>query len=305
MSDIAAALGRLPQHLLASSEVAALESMTFLENLEIQADGLILVTSVLDGRIWAITPEGEKSVLAQVDGRLASVASRSGGGWLAFGTAIGGTTCVFAVEPDGSSRPWMDLPDCMFPNGVQRLTDTIYLLVDSANGRIWAIDYAARTCAVWLEHPLLAPVSGVPIPGLNGIKLFGGKLYGTNSAQGLFVEIDVDGAIASGEPQVVGTGLPADDFAFDQSGAAYFTTHPFNCVIRRDVDGTLTRVAGPDEGVVGCTACRFDVRPGHESDLIVVTDGGLFHPPIGGVQEARIVRLSTATKGAPVDPLLC
>jgi hypothetical protein len=298
MHDIFA---KLPYKPLRATCVAQFAPMTFLENLEIQPDGALLVTSQLDGRIWSVGADGRVSQVAQVDGRLASLASSSDGGWLGFGSAPNGTTRVFAIAHDGTVSTLLDIPECQFPNGVQRLGEDLYLLADSALGIIWQIDRSARTASIWLEHDLLKPTPGSPFPGINGIKPIGGSLYVTNSSAGSVIAIELGSHRPQGSVRIVAEGIPADDFAFDVEGNMYLTTHPFNTIIRLAPDGTRMRVAGPAQGVTGCTACRFDLRAGHRNELLVISDGGLFHPGEEGIMPAKIVRLETEREGAPVN----
>jgi hypothetical protein len=301
MQHIARRLNEIPFVAAPSREVASFAQMTFLENLEVQADGTLLVTSVLDGRIWAVSPEGVLRVLAQVDGRIASVASRPDGGWLVFGATMENVSCVFTVEPDGSWARWLDIPQCVFPNGVQRLFSGRYLLADSISGVIWVVDWPTGAVDIWLKDPLLAPTPTAPFPGVNGLKTFRDRLYLTNSSRGCILSVALQDGWPEGTVAILEEGMAADDFAFDVHGAMYLTTHPFDTVIRRDQDGALTRIAGPDQGVVGCTACRFDNRPGAEAGLYVITDGGLFNAAAGGIGPAKIVRVEASASGAPVD----
>lgn len=301
MSGEDVSLAGLPLVPLESRIVAILAPMTFLENLDVSPDGTIIMTSLLDGRLWSVPYGGKLELIAQIDGRAVSVASAPDGGWLVFGATLDGLMSVYAVRPDGSFERIVDVPAGAFPNGVQRFPDNHYLWADSRTATIWDIDYVRRTASSWLSHPLLAPVEGRWEPALNGMKVFGEKLYMTNSSQATVLALDIKDGRPAGEPFIVAHDLAADDFAFDVNGSIYLTTHPQDTVVRLDPDGTRTRVAGPDQGVRGCTACRFGRRSGDETGLYVVTDGGLFNPASGGLQPSRVVRLETGVAGATVD----
>lgn len=295
-------LANLSREPLPARRIATFAPMTFLENLDIGEDGTMLVTSMLDGRLWLIVPNGACRMLTQVAGRACSVAGTSDGGWLCFGSEISGSTRVFNVSHDGQASDLLDIPACIFPNGVQRLFGDRYLLADSATGTVWIVDRKQRTAAPWLQSDLLAPLPGSPIPGVNGLKVFGGALFATNSSQATIVRVKISDGEPMEDPEIFVQDLGADDFAFDKMGAMYLTTHPFDSVVRLQPDGSRTIVAGLAEGVRGCTACRFGRSPGDETGLYVVSDGGLFNPA-AGIEPALVVRIETGIPGAPVDPV--
>jgi len=78
----------------------------------------------------------------------------------------------------------------------------------------------------------------------------------------------------------------ADDFAFDESGAAYIATHLAQTVLRLHPNGKRETIAGPDEGAVGSTACAFGRRTEDRKSLFVTTTGGLRYSHRGQVQDA-------------------
>src|SRR5215831_17270455 len=48
---------------------------------------------------------------------------------------------------------------------------------------------------------------------------------------------------------------------FGESGSLYVTTHPEQSLVRIDPLGKRTTIAGPDQGMVGSTACAFGTAP--------------------------------------------
>ena len=291
----------IPGTALPSKRVAEFEPMTFLENLEIDADGTLTVTSLLDGRLWSVPFGAPARLLCQLPGRGYSVAAATDRGWLVFGTKLGGGVVVFHVLPEGSSRIFVELPDAVFPNGVQRFPDGHYLLADSVTATIWDIHYPSGGVVVWYRHPSLAPAPGRWMPALNGLKSFADHLYMTNSSTAQILKLRLKGAAPDGDIEVVARDVSGDDFAFAVDGSMFITTHPMDVVLRLTSDGSLSRVASADQGVRGCTACRFGRAPGDETGLYVVADGGLFNPASGGLRPAQVMRLETGVRGAPVD----
>jgi hypothetical protein len=87
---------------------------------------------------------------------------------------------------------------------------------------------------------------------------------------------------------------------FGESGSLYVTTHPAQTLVRIDPSGNRTTIGGPDQGMVGATACSFGTAPGDEEALYVSTDGGLIVPHKEVVQDAKLVRLELGEAGYPL-----
>jgi hypothetical protein len=113
----------------------------------------------------------------------------------------------------------------------------------------------------------------------------------------LIVRVPVRGDGTAGPLEVAAERLRGDDFAFAASAALYVATHPANTALRLAADGTRTTVAGPRQGAVGSTACAFGRAPGDEGALYVSTNGGLWAPYDGQVQEAKLLRLEVGERG--------
>ncbi len=84
------------------------------------------------------------------------------------------------------------------------------------------------------------------------------------------------------------------------SGAVYLTTHPEHTLVRLELSGTRTTLAGPEQGMVGSTACAFGRAPGDEKAIYVTTDGGFLIPHEGGIQDAKLVRMEVGEPGWPL-----
>jgi hypothetical protein len=98
----------------------------------------------------------------------------------------------------------------------------------------------------------------------------------------------------------MGLAFDAGDFAFGISGSVYITTHPEHTLVRLNPSGARTTLAGPEEGMVGSTACAFGRAPGDENALYVTTDGGFLIPHESGIQDAKLVRLEVGESGWPL-----
>ncbi|KAK3324550.1 hypothetical protein B0T19DRAFT_232454 [Cercophora scortea] len=117
-------------------------------------------------------------------------------------------------------------------NGMATLPRRPYTILsaDSIGGRILRVDTRTRKTSVAFADPaLVAPnISSVPL-GVNGLKIRGGYLYFTNSAQGTFARVPIDDEgnkiggvdIIARVPGPASFGNLYDDFDIDHRGNAY------------------------------------------------------------------------------------
>ena len=156
--------------------------------------------------------------------------------------------------------------DAYFMNGCTSLPGSTLLVCESATGRILAVDQSAKKWRVWLADQRLAP-SDPQMPGANGIKVFGDFAYISVTDSNTLYRVKVHGGEAAGPLEILAENLRADDFAFAASGALYIATHPAQSVMRLARQDERTTIAGPDEGLVGSTACAFGKAKGDEKAL--------------------------------------
>jgi sugar lactone lactonase YvrE len=163
------------------------------------------------------------------------------------------------------------------------------------------VDQRERRWRVWIADDRLRP-ERTQTPGANGIKLQDGWAWISVTDRNLILRTPVGKDGAAGQLEVAAKNLRADDFAFAASGALYIATHPAQTVLRLAPDGARTTIAGPDEGAVGTTACAFGRAPGDEGVLFITTNGGLWAPYRGEVQDAKLLRLEVGEAGQPLLP---
>lgn len=234
-------------------------------------------TSRIRGEVIARAEDGtERVVFAPPVGSTAGVTAIAPDGTL-FMAVTGGGRGLWRIEPDGQGRLLAATPGGSWPNGVSfgpAGPDGPVYLADSALGVIWLVDPDSGALGVAYEGDELRARSGALAPGANGIQRFGEHLYVSNSDAATMVRLDVDDRGRLAGPRVVVTGVPGDDFAVDQDGTFYVTTHIFNTVVRIDPDGRRAVIASGPEHVTGATDCTL-VRDGHgPATLYVVTDDG-------------------------------
>lgn len=296
--------GPLPQEAATSlplaETIAEFPPGTFLENLVIDDAGSLLVTSYLDGRILHVTPSGDVSTLAEIPGYPVGIAlDVDGTAYVtvhresAFGPPNPNQAMqvymLDAQAPTGAE--WVaDLPQASFLNGIERLSAGVFLIADSQTGQIFRFDAPSGEVSVWLDDPLLYGQEGVPVPAANGIKVFGGKVYISNSIAGRLVEVSVVDGQADAAAAFADINL--DDFAFSEAGILYGATHT-ETVVRFHPDLGVEAIAGADEAVSGNTAVALGKTDADRNALYVISDGGFFQsggdPSLLG--PATIVRL--------------
>jgi hypothetical protein len=283
--------------------VATWRAPAFLENVAIDAEGAVFVTVYSHFRVDRYDPVTRATAtFTEVPKPPMGLAFDAKGTlWMTAGTLRKGPAYVYRVERDGAVRQWCELADALFINGCTMHPNGRSLLVcESASGRVLAIDLEKPgRCNVWLRGDLLKSI--VPgYPGANGIKIRQGWAWISVSGRRLMVRVPIQPDGSAGDIEVATTRLVADDFAFAMSGALYVTTHPEHTLVRLEPSGARTTLAGPEQGMVGSTACAFGRAPGDETAIYVTTDGGFLIPHEGGVQDAKLVRMEVGEPGWPL-----
>jgi hypothetical protein len=288
---------KIPIDLAPTTLIAEFPKGTFLENIAADGAGYLFINSHLEGKVYRIDSRGRRTQWASVDGTIAGIALNPDGSALISGWIKGKEPAVFTIDPKGRSRLLMRLPDGQFPNGVVRLAAGRYLVADSYRGVIWDINSVKKSATIWLEHESLTRSDAAnPTPGANGLKMFGGALYVSNTARQLLIRIPIVNG-AAGPPQNLIEGIGLDDFAFDDAGVLYGATHVYNSVVRVTPQGAVSVIAGLAQGMAGSTAVATVKTRGGGVKVFVVTNGGMSLPPEGGVQTGKVLRIESATNG--------
>src|ERR1700730_9755794 len=263
-----------------TTTVATWKARAFLENLAIDAEGAVFVTVHSHNRVDRYDPAtGATTTFAEVRAPPMGLAFDAGGVlWATGGTLYEGPRFIWRVERSGAVRQWCELPDALLMNGCTLHPNGRTLLAcESASGHILAIDLGQPgRWNVWLQGARLRPI--VPgYPGSNGIK----------------IREDWAGVRVSGR-RLLGRA------SVQLAGSVYIATHPEHTLVRLDPSGARTTLAGPEQGMVGSTACAFGRAPGDEKALYVTTDGGFLIPHESGIQDAKLVRMDVGESGWPL-----
>jgi hypothetical protein len=288
-----------------ATTVATWKARAFLENIAVDAGGVVFASVYSHNRVDRYDPATRATAtFAEVPAPPMGLAfDASGALWVTAGTLREGPGYVYRVDRDGAVRQWCELPDALFINGCTMHPNGRTLLVcETASGRILAIDLdKPGRCDVWLQGDRLKPI--VPgYPGANGIKIREGWAWISVSGRGLMARVPLQPDGSGGDIEIAATRLSADDFAFGMSGSVYITTHPEHSLVRLEPSDARTTLAGPEQGMVGSTACAFGRAPGDEKSLYVTTDGGFLIPHEGGIQDAKLVRMEVGEPGWPLLP---
>ena len=287
-----------PRQIVKAKIIAEFPVNTFLENVVVDQKGVLFVNSYEDGVIYRVLPTGTKTVFAQVSGNIAGIAFDKGGNLIVSGATNEKKAAIFRVDKTGKVETLATIDAGVFLNGVTRLKGDKFLIADSYKGAIWKFDAQTKKYNVWLADESLARGdTNNPTPAVNGLKIYNGTLYATNTQNQKIYRIPITADDTAGKPELFAEKINGDDFAFDAGGNLYVTTHVYNNVVRVAPDGKMTIIAAANEFVTGDTSLVFG-RGKNKNAIYVVTNGGMSNPPAGGVQTAKIVRLEVGTSGA-------
>jgi putative intracellular protease/amidase len=287
-----------PDALVPAQVIAEFPINTFLENIAIDAQDTIFVTSYEEGKIYRITSSHERSEFARIDGTMSGLVVDRAGNLLVAATVDRKTPTILQFDSTGRVETLVTLPDAIFLNGMTHLEGSRYLVADSYQGAIWEVDAIAKTARIWIHDRLLTRSdTSNPFPAVNGIKRYQNSLFASNTQRQLLIRIPLSDDSVPGEPDVFLTNVNLDDFAFDVRGNLYGTTHIYNSVIQISPDKQIVTIAKAEQGMSGSTALAFGQSESNRTNLYVTTNGGMSLPLPTGVEPAKVVRLSVGIEG--------
>lgn len=290
-----------PVALAPSRQIAEFPVNTFLESIAVSSDGTLFVSSHLDGKVFRIGANRVPVVHAAIAGKAAGLALTPMGDLLLTAWDAENIPTVFTISPQGDVAVLVTMPDAIFLNGLTPLSRASYLIADSYRGAIWQLNAAEKAVKIWLEHPSLARSSeDKEFPAVNGLKIYGNALYASNTEKMQLVRIPIQPDGQPGEPEIFVQPVNLDDFAFDQNGNLYGTTHIYNSVVKIAPDRRVTTIAQAEQGMTGSTALSFGTGADDRTSIYIVTNGGMSFPPPMGLEPARVVRLDIGIVGQPL-----
>ncbi len=238
--------------------------------------------SQVRAQVIARAPDGSERVFFNLPpGSTAGVIAFDAQGQMVM-TGQGADLGVWRLAPDGKGELFAKLPRGAWPNGITAGPDGQLYVADSSLGVIWRVDPRSGAVSRAVESEALRARPLIALaPGANGVHFFGRDMYVTVSDAARVLKFRMNAEGQFGAPSVFAEGIPGDDFAIDDKGTLYITTHPFNTIVRVTQDGQRSVVANAAHGIVGATDAVFGVLPGDRDTLYVATDGGAFSGDAG------------------------
>jgi hemoglobin len=276
----------------ACKTVASFNINTFLENIVLDEYDNIYVTSVEEGIIYKVAPSGMVITHAAITGKPAGIVYLGMGRLLFNGWNEDNIPALFIADEQGRTTEVHQIKDAAFLNGMIAINEDTVIICDAIVGKLFRYNIHTNTSDVWLEHDLLKKITDNPyMPAANGIKKYQDQLFISNTDKKLLLTISVVND-EPGELQTWLSNINIDDFAIDDQGNIYATTHIYNSVIKITPDKNISVIASEAQGLAGSTAAAFGISPNSSGILYVTTNGGMSLPPAGGIQPARIVHIN-------------
>ena len=280
----------LPLDLVASAQpIKTYGEGQWFESVKLGNDGTVYLTvnsgvnlatgdkSQAHAQVIARAPDGSERIFFELPaGSTAGVIAFGNDGEM-FMTGQGEKLGVWHFAPNGRAELFAKLPQGAWPNGIAVGPDRQLYVADSALGVVWRIDPTSGVAARAIDRDALRARRFIALaPGANGLHFLGRELYVTvsDTAQVLKSTLGQDGRF--GPLSIFAEGIPGDDFAIDEEGTLYITTHPFDTIVRVTQRGERTVIANAAQGITGATDVVFGVLPGDRNTLYVATDGGAF-----------------------------
>ena len=131
----------------------------------------------------------------------------------------------------------------------------IILTADSIGGQIFRVNTRTGAVDVPIADPALGSGGNTNIPlGINGLKIYNGYVYFTNSDRGTFARVKIDAqGNKAGDFEVLATLLQNgcvatrsntyDDFTFDECGNTYVALHSY-AFVKTTPEGSQTTWVG-------------------------------------------------------------
>lgn len=244
------------------------------ENIKVRSSGEILVTLDTAPELYQINPfrnqtggiayrfEGYTSLFGIVEGTadiFYVIASNFSGPPLYYGYE--GSVSIFEVDLRDVSdlknsqsaakvSKVVDVPPAQLLDGlvIVNHADGLLMSGDAQTGTLYLIDIRKQTVNAVLQDELLDSTSheaaaGLAHIGVNGLKLYHGDLFFTNTAKGLYgrVPIDTTTGKPTGRPSILSSyGTFVDDLSFDSVGNQ-FISEDENGVLLRTVQTTTAK----------------------------------------------------------------
>jgi hypothetical protein len=233
---------------------------TNIENIHVRPNDHLLLSSISTGNLFTLDPTAAVPfplVVANLSGSTgltgmvtidtnAGLFAISGGVHTSF-NFVQGSMAVYVVSVPsnsntGSVRSRISVNGTLNGMAALPLHPYIILTADSIGGQIFRVNTRTGAVDVPIADPALGSGGNTNIPlGINGLKIYNGYVYFTNSGRGTFARVKIDAqGNKAGDFEVLATLLQNggvatrsnayDDFTFDGCGNAYVALHSYTFV---------------------------------------------------------------------------
>lgn len=302
---------------------------TWIENIAVRPNGLLLTTLITVPELWEIDPFTSKAQLvhrfntatsvfgiAEIECDLFAVAV---GNWSYHNQVQPGTWSIWSVDfrtPDELKvQKVTDILEAHYLEGMTALPSSpgTILSAETTLGLIYRVNVFTGEYGVALSNDAFKPAKDAIVPlGVNGIRIpqcywdspgESNYLYFVNTFAAPFlgrIPIDANGSAAGSVEDVVKYApghVEGDDFALDCEGNAWVTTNSANSVFKVNIrDRELAKVIGGAKQAVvaGADSAAFGKTKKDSETLYITTTGGIVVPPPSGITGGKIVALDTA-----------
>ncbi|MDG3085545.1 hypothetical protein P7F88_05280 [Vibrio hannami] len=258
--------------------VISLPAGHFFENLTFQNKEELVATDYTGMSLYKYHEDGQATLWSKVDGHPVSIRfDEDGEGLLSVhersileGKSFLKSMALYKVNKTGELTRLLGIKSPAFLNGMAYLGNKKYLIADALNGKIYQFDMSTTELSIWLDDAIFQPEAERPgLPGINGIQLYKGALYFTNSAKRILGKISLQDQKAV-STEIVESGIQADDFIIDGDGTWFITTHHHE-IIKLTADKEKSTVF--EHGIDGNTAIQMSRK--ETGTFYITNDGGL------------------------------
>ncbi|KJK78774.1 hypothetical protein H634G_05588 [Metarhizium anisopliae BRIP 53293] len=256
----------------------------FVENIAVRPNGHLLLNTFDNARLYTLDSSAKEivpQVVAQIPGStaLTGIVDVAHDVYAVSAGILNFTNLSF--EPGTSKIVLVNVGDCSHGKPASVEHRHIVLSADSKTGRVYRVNTLNGEVDIALEDDGFTPgprPNSVPL-GINGIKVFNGYLYLTNSGQGFVARIKInDFGDKAGDLEII-TTLPLDppktpdDFSIAKDGTIYLGAH-LDTLVKITPDGKwVSLIEGSSAGVYldGPTSTALSKD---EKTVFVTTGGG-------------------------------
>lgn len=258
--------GAAPSPSSAVQLVYQFQDLVKIENTAARSNGHLVLTVVNEPLVYDIDPKARRpspKLLHKFSGvtSLTGIAETAPdifavvvGNWSsATFAAVPGSFSIWSVDlntPEPTVKIITSIPGAAALNGATPLDGSpdIILIADSTLGAVWRVNVVTGDHSIAIQDPLFTTCTTASPIGINGLDIFGGKLYFLNSAQVSYGRVPIsDDGSAAGEVEILArVEVPSaryDDFDMDWEGNAWVATHP-NALTEVTIEGKQRNITG-------------------------------------------------------------